>query len=138
MSLRRRRAVAPVSISASTTIRPLTMCNPPANRSIDETSALRQQGRVTIRWASSSLTAAVMAMGSDPVTRVPGRCEEATQSGRQTVRVVLVGVVVTGQCGQLDLGTEEGRPDLEGRDVGDTGGVRQHDVERQVRCVPGE
>ena len=63
MSVRSRRAAAPVSSSASTTIRPDTMCSPPANRSSADTSALRQQGFVTSSRLSSSLTAAVIAMG---------------------------------------------------------------------------
>ena len=62
MSRRSRRAAAPVSSSASTTIRPLLMCRPPANRSIEETSALRQQVLVTLVLASSALTCAVIAM----------------------------------------------------------------------------
>jgi hypothetical protein len=56
MSRRSRRAAAPVSSSASTTIRPATMCNPPANRSVDATSALRQHALVTGVLASSALT----------------------------------------------------------------------------------
>jgi hypothetical protein len=63
MSLRSRRATDPVSSSASTTIRPLMMCSPPAKRSNEDTSALRQQGFVTLRRLSSSLTDAVIAMG---------------------------------------------------------------------------
>src|SRR6478752_2669321 len=63
MSVRRRRAAAPVSSSASTTIRPLTMCSPPAKRSIEATSALRQQVLVIWVEASSAFTCAVIAMG---------------------------------------------------------------------------
>src|SRR3954465_14857222 len=103
MSLRSRRAGAPVAISASTTIRPLTMCRPPANRSIDDTSALRQQGLVIVRCASSSLTAAGMAMGSAPVTRVVVGREEGVEGRSQPVRVVLVWVVVAGQGRQHQL-----------------------------------
>ncbi len=44
------------------TIRPEMMCRPPANRSIDDTSALRQHGLVTLNRLSSSLTCAVSAM----------------------------------------------------------------------------
>src|SRR3954452_21632651 len=97
MSLRSRRAVAPVSISASTTIRPLTMCRPPANRSIDDTSALRQQGLVIVRCVISSWTAELMSLDSDPVTRVVVVSEEGVEGGGQPVRVVLVGVVVACQ-----------------------------------------
>src|SRR6478735_701820 len=62
MSLRSRRAAAPVSSSASTTILPLTMWSPPANRSIVDTSALRQQVLVMVVFAISAFTCAVMAM----------------------------------------------------------------------------
>ncbi len=62
MALRRRRAALPVSSSASTTIRPLTMCSPPANRNVADTSALRQHGFVTGSRLSSSFTRAVKAM----------------------------------------------------------------------------
>ena len=47
MSLRIRRAAAPVSSSASTTMPPLTRWRASANRSIEETSAFRQQVFVT-------------------------------------------------------------------------------------------
>jgi hypothetical protein len=63
MSLRSRRAVAPASSSASTTIFADTMCSALANRSSEETSALRQHGLVMDSLASSSFTDAVMAMG---------------------------------------------------------------------------
>ena len=43
-------------------MRPATMCSPPANRSVADTSALRQQVRVTGNRLSSSLTIAVIAM----------------------------------------------------------------------------
>src|SRR3954454_11907206 len=62
-SVRSRRAAAPVSSSASTTILPLTMCSPPAKRSIEATSALRQQVFVIWVLASSLFTCAVIAMG---------------------------------------------------------------------------
>jgi hypothetical protein len=56
------RAAAPVSSSASTTIFPETMCNPPANRSMAETSAFRSQVFVTEVLESSAFTWAVIAM----------------------------------------------------------------------------
>src|SRR5450759_3848070 len=62
MSLRSLRAAEAVSSSASTTIRPPTMCNPPANRNVAATSVLRQQGLVIVSRLSSSLTFAVIAM----------------------------------------------------------------------------
>ena len=64
MSLRIRRAAAPVSSSASTTMPPLTRWRASANRSIEETSALRQQVFVTVVLASSAFTCAVIAMSS--------------------------------------------------------------------------
>ena len=70
MSLRSRRAAAPVSSSASTTILPLTMWRPPANRSIEATSALRQQVLVIWVLASSAFTCAVIAMAPILRTRV--------------------------------------------------------------------
>ncbi len=94
-SLRSRRAATPVSSSASITIRPLTMCKPPANLRIAETSALRQQARVTGSRLISSFTAAVIAMGRSfhvsgksgrmPRPRAPGRvaaCRRPSRPGR--------------------------------------------------------
>jgi hypothetical protein len=51
-----------VSSSASTTMRPPTMCSPPANLNVAATSALRQHGLVTTCLLSSSFTFAVIAM----------------------------------------------------------------------------
>src|SRR5450759_825788 len=62
MSLRSLRAADAVSSSASTTIRPPTMCSPPANLNVADTSALRQHGLVTASRLSSALTIAVIAM----------------------------------------------------------------------------
>src|SRR5471030_378689 len=62
MSFRSLRAAEAVSSSASTTIRPPTMCSPPANLNVADTSALRQQGLVTVSRLSSALTIAVIAM----------------------------------------------------------------------------
>src|SRR5450631_1884865 len=63
MFLRSLRAAAAVSSSASTTIRPPTICSPPANLNVVATSALRQQGFVTVSRLNSSLTLAVIAIG---------------------------------------------------------------------------
>ena len=63
MSFFNLRAVWEVSNSTSMTTLPAAMCKPPAKRSSDETSALRQQGLVTDRRLSSSFTDAVIAMG---------------------------------------------------------------------------
>src|SRR6185295_14439 len=62
MSLRRRRAAAPVSSSASMTTRPATMWIPPANLKIEATSALRQHAFVIVALDSSDLTWEVSAM----------------------------------------------------------------------------
>jgi hypothetical protein len=62
ISVLSRRAAAPVSSSASITIRPLTMCSPPANLSVAATSDLRSQGFVTLIVASSDFTWAVIAI----------------------------------------------------------------------------
>src|SRR6185312_5795654 len=70
MSLRRRRAAAPVSSSASIAMRPETMCRDPPYRNTEATSALRQQGLVTARRLSSSLTAAVIAIAQLPLFRL--------------------------------------------------------------------
>ena len=56
ISVRSRRAAAPVSSSASITIRPLTMCRPPAKRKVAATSDFRQQDLVTLMVASSAFT----------------------------------------------------------------------------------
>src|SRR5687767_14535326 len=95
MSLRSRRAAAPVSSSASTTIRPLTMCSPPANRSIEATSALRQQVLVIWVEASSAFTCAVIAMsGILPcwsTTLAPfasAFVDDEREGGRETVGIV--------------------------------------------------
>ena len=45
-----------IVVIASSTMCPLTRCSPLANRKIADTSALRQQGLVTVRRASSSFT----------------------------------------------------------------------------------
>src|SRR3954454_4578573 len=62
MSLRSRRAAAPVSSSASTTMPPLTRWSESAKRSIEETSDFRQHVLVTAVLASSAFTCAVIAM----------------------------------------------------------------------------
>src|SRR6476646_5690688 len=69
MAARSRRAVEARSTSASITIRPEMMCNPPAKRSMAETSALRTDDFLMSRRESSSLTDAVSAMA--PFLTVP-------------------------------------------------------------------
>src|SRR5688572_172339 len=133
MSLRNRRAVAPVSTSASTTMRPPTMCSPPAKRSIEDTSALRQHGRVTTRWASSSFTAAVMAIGLDPATRK----DVAVRSGEQ-LWVVTWRTVGPGDSLDDYPGPEAGRDLLECDQVRGGAGVHEHHIEGQAGGVPPE
>ena len=60
-----RRATDSVSSSACTTIRPPTMCSPPAKRNSAESSAARTADLRTCRCESSSLTEAVNAMVVD-------------------------------------------------------------------------
>src|SRR6187402_1697323 len=91
MSVRSRRAAAPVSSSASTTMRPLTMWSPPANLSIDATSALRQQVFVIWVEASSAFTCAVIAMDgilSCRSTTLAGIVDDAGEGGREQARIV--------------------------------------------------
>src|SRR4051812_20446934 len=102
-SVRSRRAAAPVSSSASTTILPLTMCRPPANRSIEATSALRQQVLVVWMLASSDLTCPVIAMGRSSHER-----QQPSAGGLSRVGADYPGVrhgqlhgVVTGGAGGL-------------------------------------
>src|SRR5664279_4333367 len=112
MSLRSLRAAAAVSSSASTTIRPPTMCSPPANRSVVATSALRQQGLVTVSRLSSSFTLAVIAIGPSchwSATQVPdsGRrisANDVAVRRGQTERVVLPAVELVAHAGKHQLG----------------------------------
>src|SRR6478736_1670928 len=105
MLVRSRRAAAPVSNSASTTIRPLTMWRPPAKRSIEATSALRQQVFVTWVLDSSALTCAVIAVG-------PGHLGEVQAGAVRRDRVL-----------------EVGQP------VADAVAVGEHRVDAQVRSM---
>src|SRR6478609_11541924 len=118
MSLRSRRAACAVSSSASTTIRPPTMCSPPANRSMADTSALRQHGFVTCRRLSSSFTFAVIAMGailpSGPTRPWPKVATNLTDGSGQDVPVcrgeaqlvMLAGVVGRRHGRDDEVGTE--------------------------------
>ena len=139
MSLRSRRAATPVSSSASRTMWPLTRCSPLEKRSIDETSALRQQGLVTVRRASSSFTWAVMAMtgilslagprwgargahdlGEDAASR-PGSCV-----ARSSAHV---------DVGDHQLGSELPSRAHHGRLVGNRRRIDHHDIDLQARCL---
>src|SRR4051794_3314587 len=95
MSLRRRRAAAPVSSSASTTMPPLTRCSESANRSIEETSDLRQHVLVTAVLASSAFTCAVIAMRATLV-----RHRDARIRTGKFLRIVLAAGTVEGHVGQ--------------------------------------
>src|SRR5690242_14043680 len=64
------------------TILPATRCRPPANRSSAAISALRQQGLVTDRRESSSLTAAVIAMFGPPIPAVSSALGRPPQGGQ--------------------------------------------------------
>src|SRR4051794_29950812 len=127
MFVRNRRAAAPVSNSASTTIRPLTMCSPPANRSIEATSALRQHVFVIWVLASSAFTCAVIAMGpilsreSITVRQDPG------VRRRQLGGIMPRGAVVTGDVGDHELGARRLHQVVEvGEAVADASRVGQH------------
>src|SRR4051794_13512967 len=101
MSLRRRRAAAPVSSSASTTMPPLTKCSESANRSIEETSDLRQHVLVTAVLASSAFTCAVIAMRDTLVRHSDARIRTG-----KFLRIVLAGRAVEGDVGQDQTCTE--------------------------------
>ncbi len=134
MSLRSRRAAAPVSSSASTTIRPPTMCSPPANRSSEATSALRQQVLVIAVLASSSFTCPVIAMAGSSHARQrggtdsPTRSPPAPSSPARTTRSASASR--TGSCALLPgwdghVGDDQSRPQgLHG--VLEVGPCRQH------------
>src|SRR6478735_7230719 len=136
MSLRSRRAAAPVSSSASTTILPATMWRPPANRSMVATSAFRQQVLVIWVLASSAFTCAVIAMsrilprasitlaGSRPPRST---CHDQGVVGRGELRRVVPGRPVIGG----DVGDHQPRTGgldhvLEDSAVGDAADVGEH------------
>src|SRR5690349_14943375 len=104
MSLRSRRAAAPVSSSASTTIPPFTRCSESANLSIEETSDLRQHVLVTGVLASSALTCAVIAMR---VTLV--RSEDQRIGAGKFLRIVLSRRAFQRDVGELEPGPESTR-----------------------------
>src|SRR6476660_848229 len=147
MSLRSRRAAWAVSSSASTTMRPPTMCSPPANRRVAETSALRQHGLVTGRRLSSSLTFAVIAMRAILPSALPSCCldgrpprsfEDVAVCRGETEGVVLARVVVGGDTGHDQLGAEAAGDPAQQALVGDDARVGQDVVEVQVGRVGGE
>src|SRR3954468_22557496 len=124
MSLRRRRAAAPVSSSASTTMPPLTRCSESANRSIEETSDLRQHVLVTAVLASSAFTCAVIAMRATLVRHRDARIRTA-----KFLRIVLAAGTVEGDVGQHQARTENGDGVLQGGDVGHRGRVGEDRVD---------
>src|SRR6478736_761185 len=140
MSVRRRRAAAPVSSSASTTIRPLTMWRPPANRSIEATSALRQQVFETWVLDSSAFTCAVIAMGPilprQSTTLGGSPTHDHGVRRRQSRRVVSRSAVVARDVREMQLRAvrrDRGVELLEG--VTDGLAVGQHGVDPHVRRV---
>src|SRR5829696_9008585 len=141
MSLRSRRAAAPVSSSASTTILPATMWRPPANRSVVATSAFRQQVLVIWVLASSAFTCAVIAMPRilprTSITLAGSRPPRSTRRDQGVVRRrELVGVVPGGSVVGGDVGHDQPRPGrlddvLKDRPVGDAADVGEHRVHLQ-------
>src|SRR6478735_10575563 len=144
MLVRSRRAAAPVSNSASTTMRPLTMCRPPANLNIDATSALRQQVLVTGVLDSSAFTCAVIAMARSchasqrpsarPWTSGP-RHDPGVRRG-QADRVVVRAAVVQGDVVEVQGGAggrDRGPQVLD--PVADAVAVGEHGVDPEVGRV---
>ena len=133
------RGVAPVSSSASTTMRPPMMCSPPANLSVAATSALRQQGLVTTCLLSSSFTFAVIAMAVilPRVTRAGlGVATNVPQRGREAQRVVLAGPVAATHRSDEQASPRAGRTArARAGSSSTTRGVGEHRVEAQVRCA---
>src|SRR4051794_31699053 len=147
MSRRSRRAAAAVSSSASTTMRPPTMCRPPANRSIADTSALRSHGLMMVSRLSSSFTKGVNAMGAilppnpyagDGAGSRIALLHDVAIRRRQPQRVMAVRVVRVGEVGQHELAAER-LSDLgqAGRPV-HAAVVGEYDVDIQQRCVHGQ
>src|SRR6476620_4837359 len=110
MAARSRRAVEARSTSASITIRPEMMCNPPAKRSMADTSALRTDDVLMYSPESSSLTDAVSAMA--PFLPVP---ENVVVRRCQTQRVVDRPAARRRYFTQDHLGSEHPGGPVEGR-----------------------
>src|SRR3954466_180878 len=128
MSLRNRRAAAPVSSSASTTMPPLTRCSESANRSIEETSDFRQQVLVTAVLASSAFTCAVIAMRAT-LERFGYACISTAK---------FLGIVLARMARHRDVGEHQSSADptccrLQAVRVGDGGRIGQDGVYGQVR-----
>src|SRR6478609_10824646 len=129
MSLRSRRATTPVSSSASTTTRPATMCNPPAKRSITDTSALRADTFVTATRLNSSLTEAVIAIPGAPCCR----SDERSLAGARSC--VSPPLVPTPQISRFGQHRREGRRQADRIVPGGTG--NRDVVQVQSRPEPG-
>src|SRR6478736_2405468 len=145
MFVRSRRAAAPVSNSASTTIFPLTMCRPPAKRSIVATSALRQHVFVIWVLESSAFTCAVIAMrqilsrSSTTLDVVISGAHDARVRRGELHRVVSRGAVPAGDVGEDELRAERpGDPLQVVEIVADALLVGKDGVHPQVRRVLGE
>src|SRR6476661_1101645 len=130
MAARSRRAVEARSTSASITIRPEMMCNPPAKRSMADTSALRTEDFLISSWESSCFTDAVSAMAAFlpvPENVVVRRC--------QTQRVVDRPAARRPYFTQDQLCSEHPGGPFEVRQVGHRGRVGQDDVDGELRGV---
>src|SRR5690625_506193 len=161
MSLRTRRAAAPVSSSASTPTLPHTMCIHHANRNNDETSALRQQAFVIVVFASSALTCAVIAMDTylprfrrsrDPLLsesndatlccvlrlRLIESMHYIFKYGRQSQRIVTGTAVGHRHLDDHQLGRQVRRRLLQARDIADSRRICDDGIDRQLRGVCGQ
>src|SRR3954447_26551868 len=139
MLVRSRRADAPVSNSASTTIFPLTMCSPPANRSIEATSALRQH--VFVNWVldSSAFTCAVIAMRQIlPCQSITLGTADALVGSGQLGRIMARGAIADGHVRDDQPGAVRRDQLLDLVVPRDRGAVGQHGVHAQVGSVLGE
>ncbi len=131
-SLRSLRAAAPVSSSASITMRPAARCRPPANRSSVDTSAFRQHGLRMVTRLSSSLTSPVIAIAYSP-SKI---CANAPASRRGSWRGV---PSATARSASTSL--PPSRPaafSSSGAAALDRAAIGEHDIDRQPRSVVGK
>src|SRR5580693_1953184 len=115
MSLRSRRAMLPRSTSASTTTRPATICNPPANLSRDVTSARRALIDFTTRRLNSSFTSVVIATRRHPLVRYqPARQHRSVDFHRRPASLRwLSPEAPPDPCGRLGRRPEQRRASLD-------------------------
>src|SRR5664280_1034954 len=146
MSLRSLRAAAAVSSSASTTMRPPTMCSPPANRSVVATSALRQQGFVTVSRLNSSLTLAVIAIGpschwSATLEAAKGRwisTDHVSVCRGKSQGVVLAPALLVSHAGDHQLCPHVGGDPSKERLISNDVGVGQNDIQAKFGSGGGQ